>query len=667
MRRVIKASLFGLLLLCRLYFAGFSCYASSIQEPELTFEWEDDFVVPEVEEPVTAKGRALIFKAGTLPEQYDARAAGVITSVKYQGWYEVCWAMAAAQMAESSLISKGELVNGNPATGDSLDLSERHLAYFMYHSVTDPLGNTAGDATEILGRDYLMRGGHPIFTTFALANWVGMAEEGTAPWQEILDNGDGGMELSDDLAYENAAHMQNAYWINTADMDHIKKAIMNYGSVVMPMYYAASYYNAQNASYYNHERTSDNHSVSVIGWDDTYPADKFGNNPGEDGAFLVKNSYGDGWGDGGFFWMSYKDMAVTKETGTAYVFDFYAADNYDNNYQYDGTAGRYIGTGGAFGNKIPSGGKLANVFQISENAGAFTQAVKAVSFSTLNANLSYSIQIYKNPADAGNPESGEALLSQEKEGTTLYTGYYTIPLDTELMLERGDKFAVVITLRSLTGSDITYCADYSYQNGDWIRFVSTTGQNQSFVMNESWQDLHAFGAAARVKAFTDNVYRYYTITVSVGNGVGGQVLGGGQVQEGDSVTLTAVPDEGYEFESWTSQGEVVGTEPELTIESVTEDLELQANFKLLEAEPDEEEPDDSDEGEEAEDNQAEEEQTEILKEEPVKEPVQVKVVSAAGGSVKTGDSSDTEIFILLLFASSLAMVQIIRVGWRTHG
>jgi C1A family cysteine protease len=50
-----------------------------------------------------------------------------------------------------------------------------------------------------------------------------------------------------------------------------------------------------------------NHGVSIVGWDDSFSRENFpvSNQPDGDGAWIVRNSWGPGWGDGGYFYMSY--------------------------------------------------------------------------------------------------------------------------------------------------------------------------------------------------------------------------------------------------------------------------------------------------------------------------------------------------------------------------
>ena len=73
--------------------------------------------------------------------------------------------------------------------------------------------------------------------------------------------------------------------------------------------------------------SSPDHGVTIVGWDDNFAATNFpySSRPKKDGAYLVLNSWGNGWGDEGYYWISYEDkwieywlVGVTgmTETGT---------------------------------------------------------------------------------------------------------------------------------------------------------------------------------------------------------------------------------------------------------------------------------------------------------------------------------------------------------------
>ena len=48
-----------------------------------------------------------------------------------------------------------------------------------------------------------------------------------------------------------------------------------------------------------------NHAVVIVGWDDNYDKSNFLQKPKNNGAFLVRNSWGTN--DHGYYWVSYED------------------------------------------------------------------------------------------------------------------------------------------------------------------------------------------------------------------------------------------------------------------------------------------------------------------------------------------------------------------------
>lgn len=57
-----------------------------------------------------------------------------------------------------------------------------------------------------------------------------------------------------------------------------------------------------------------NHSVVIVGWDDTYSKNNFpaSNRPSTDGAYIVQNSWGKDWGTNGKFYVSYEDLYIEE-------------------------------------------------------------------------------------------------------------------------------------------------------------------------------------------------------------------------------------------------------------------------------------------------------------------------------------------------------------------
>ena len=420
-------------------------------------------------------------RGAVYPARYDARDNGWVTSVKNQGNYESCWSFSSLAAIETNLIKNGR-------ADASLDLSENQFAYFFYNRQPDKLGYTIGDYNTTSRGNYLSAGGTLQGTGLALATWAGVTTEARSPYMTIPDAS---------LCYAADYSVRNVYLYNysmtnlAGSVATIKQAILDHGAVACGINMIAQYYNPVNYSY-NCQTAGGNHAIAIVGWDDSYSKDNFNMKPAADGAWIVKNSYGPEFGDQGYFYVSYEDRTLTEFIAFEAVT---AAEQFDNNYQYDGTANPAY--------SYNKGEWYANVFE-AKGANGFNEELKAVGVYTLTTNCNYEVEVYTGLTDAGKPTSGTKVYDVPVTGTLTDAGYQTIVLPSAVSLTAGESFAVLVRLKDSYGANAYIGADSTYQN-DWITFIANVSDNQSFVqVNNKWYD---FGKEAkanvRIKAYTD--------------------------------------------------------------------------------------------------------------------------------------------------------------------
>lgn len=444
-------------------------------EPELFDNYIEDF---EIE-------ASTIQPYTVLPERYDARERGVVPKVKNQGMWSCCWAVATTLNAEVSTAAwQGGMVN--------LDYSEGHLAYFFYNRINDPLQNTLNDRNVLPdGTHYLNNGGNTMLAAQALATGSGFADEEEMPFQPYSDM----LEPSKEIAYQNSAVLKDAFFLSK-NQDELKKAIYEYGSVSISYYHDNTYYNFDTAAYSDLIGGSTNHSVVIVGWDDTYSKHNFLSSSGvtANGAWIVQNSWGNGWGDQGCFYLSYECLSINSPV----LFITEDTDEYDYNYQYDGTAGASYVT-------LNNYSKISNIYQIKGDSFSGVEIVKAIGITLFDPDIWYSVQIYTNLTDTSNPESGEAAFSQPLEGRTTAAGVLTLPLEEKVYLNQGEDYAVVLELANMNAETVRVGMEASRDYG-WVSFQAGIEKEQSFrnLNGHTWKDLADNGLCARLKVYTSD-------------------------------------------------------------------------------------------------------------------------------------------------------------------
>ena len=318
-----------------------------------------------------------------------------------------------------------------------------------------------------------------------LARWSG-------PVNGVDDPYPGGSVRSvRESVYPVQKHTQDVYFLpertSSTDNDNIKWGLMKFGGLDARFYWATKYYSSFPPAYYNPENTDLNHEVTLVGWDDNYPATNFkgfaGAPPGN-GAFIVKNSWGTGWGDRGYFYISYYDTSLQQST----AFTAESASNYYAVYQYDPLG--WVNSAGY----LDRTAWAANVFPADSSANLLT----AVSFYTTDMNTQYEVYIYTDPTSG--PLGGREYVGPK--GTLPLAGYHTVKLASPVVLSAGQRFSVVVKFIT-SGYDYPLaleCAETGYSS------KATASFGQSYVSQDGsiWVDIRNYYPTANVciKAFT---------------------------------------------------------------------------------------------------------------------------------------------------------------------
>ncbi len=415
-----------------------------------------------------------------LPSSYDLRSVGgksFVSAVKSQSG-GTCWTHGTMAGIEGNLLKTG-VWKSSGETGEA-NLAEYHLDWwngFNQHYNAD-IAPTTGGLTVHQGGDYrvaaafLTRGG-PVREADGQSYT-------TAP--------------KEDASTYHRFYVRDITWMaagpNLENIDKIKQALYDHGVVGTALTWDNAYYNTTTHTFYQPASdTSDpNHAVAIVGWDDAKQT-----KAAKPGAWLIKNSWGSSWGEGGYFWISYYDKIAGqhKEMG-AVSFQNVEPNKYMNVYFHD-----YHGWRDTKNVK-----EAFNAFE-AKGAASGKETITAVSFYTTEDDVEYAAEVY------GKFENGELsdLLSL-KEGVADTSGFHTVDLNWPVRVQAGDKFYVAI--RYAKGGhpfDKTSNVPLLLGGGGRPMVESRAKPGQSFYRaSTGWVDLTKDDATANfcIKALSEN-------------------------------------------------------------------------------------------------------------------------------------------------------------------
>lgn len=318
-----------------------------------------------------------------------------------------------------------------------------------------------------------------------------------------LARGDGAVRDIDGQSYSVAAPLLlpgyrryfpgQALWLTTTSAlqgrERIKRALMENGAVGTCMAYSWRFMGPGYIHYQpDTSQMEPNHAVTIVGWDDQLETQA-----SQPGAWLCKNSWGSGWGNQGYFWISFEDKHCARHPEMGAVqYRGVSPFPYDRVYSYDYHGWRDVRAGC---------GEALNLFRAEARG-----RLEAVGFYASADSLCYTVSVY-DFFDQGGPSGLRASVG----GFCPYRGFHVAHLNKAAELWPQHEFAIVLWV-SRGGQAFDRTSEVPVLLGSKSRALvrSSARQGQSFFHEGGvWSDLHSVDSTANfcIKGFaTDSAH-----------------------------------------------------------------------------------------------------------------------------------------------------------------
>ena len=273
------------------------------------------------------------------------------------------------------------------------------------------------------------------------------------------------------------------------NINAIKEALQTYGIVSTAICWSSSFFNSSRQTFYQPPYSTylPNHSVGIAGWDDTLTTQA-----PSPGAWLCKNSWGESWGQAGYFWVSYYDKVAGHhpEMGAVTFHDV----------EITGPRQIYYHDYHGWRDTRDDCHQVVNAFNIVNE-----RMVSDASFITTTDDVDYLLEVYDN----FDPVAGPSGLLASAQGTAAHIGLHTEALDHLVRLPQGDDFYLSLVLSdSGMAFDRTSLIPVLLGGAeeDEVLVRSTSAPEECYYYeNGGWHDLYAVDTTASfcIKALAD--------------------------------------------------------------------------------------------------------------------------------------------------------------------
>lgn len=289
--RIVK--IIAILLVCCNFLLGFTgANAVAFQDNSIESNNADAFIK---NNQSTADEAFDEFDKDNLPAYYSSVDLGYVTEIKSQR-YNDCWAYAGLAAFESKLLH------------DGLEIESMSINHINVWATTHSDGY--GWQRKV------SNDGYAEICTGYLTSWYGGVSESKADMLNISEK-DKGDSITDEYTEYGTTAIK---YLHKSNPDEIKRSIYKNGGVYTAYAQSSSCSYNFGTAYYMPESYSGSyigHAIEVVGWDDNYSKDTFEKanveKPKNNGAWLVKNSWGNYNSLGGYFWISYEDKHIFGE------------------------------------------------------------------------------------------------------------------------------------------------------------------------------------------------------------------------------------------------------------------------------------------------------------------------------------------------------------------